>query len=136
MTNSKSFMESNPDEWKKVQESSKLLTELLMYATTKRKEYSSIVVDDDGNINETPKNTDGLDVTSLRERLQQVDLDMDGSREILVDRWKKYLLRATNDNDNDKQEAAEDDDDEEEEEAAAEANGNDVEIVLNVVDAE
>jgi hypothetical protein len=30
---------------------------------------------------------------------QNVDLDVDGSREILVERWKNYLRTSTNNND-------------------------------------
>mmetsp|Transcript_53107 Transcript_53107/g.57637 ORF Transcript_53107/g.57637 Transcript_53107/m.57637 type:complete len:458 (-) Transcript_53107:317-1690(-) len=111
MIDSTSFIESNPanDCWKKLQESPKLLTELLLYTSAAcaggRTQYSSIV---DGN--RTSEEADGFDVTSLRERLEQVDLDVDGSREILVDRWKNYLLLHATAND-DKEAAAEDDDD-------------------------
>mmetsp|Transcript_40387 Transcript_40387/g.45124 ORF Transcript_40387/g.45124 Transcript_40387/m.45124 type:complete len:98 (+) Transcript_40387:3-296(+) len=83
------------DDWKTLQESPKLLTELLVYATSDQQRYVS-VVDGDGNIDGTLENTDELDVTSLRERLQQINLDVDGSREILVERWKEYLLANDN----------------------------------------
>ena len=96
ITDSTTVMNS-VDDWNTLQESPKLLTELLVYATSDRKRYSSIVVTDgdDGTL----ENTDELDVTSLRERLQQINLDVDGSREILLERWKEYLL-ATNNNNN------------------------------------
>ena len=38
---------------------------------------------------------DGLDVTSLRERLERAGLDVDGSREMLVERWKQQLERSS-----------------------------------------
>jgi hypothetical protein len=80
------------DDWIKLQESSKLLTELLVYATSGRKRYSSVVDDGNGTLDDV----DGFDVTSLRERLQKADhLDMDGSREILVERWKNYLRSSS-----------------------------------------
>jgi len=94
-SNSKEVMESNED-WTKLKESNDLLVELLVYATSDRKRYTS-VVDDDGN--DTIEDINGFDVTSLRERLQKVNLDVDGSREILVERWKEYLL-ANNINNN------------------------------------
>ena len=52
---------------------------------------AGVSVADNGN--GTIDDVDDFDVTSLRERLQQqnVDLDLDGSREILVERWKNYL---------------------------------------------
>jgi hypothetical protein len=86
-------IESSKDDWIKLQESSKLLTELLVYATSGRKKYSSVVDDDDDDDgNGTIDDADDFDVTSLRERLQNVNLDVDGSREILVERWKNYIL--------------------------------------------
>ncbi|OEU06039.1 hypothetical protein FRACYDRAFT_222647, partial [Fragilariopsis cylindrus CCMP1102] len=77
------------NDWTKLKESNDLLVELLVYATSSRKKYSSVVDDGNGTIDDV----DDFDVTSLRERLQQqnVDLDLDGSREILVERWKNYL---------------------------------------------
>ena len=76
--------------WNQLQESSKLLAELLLFATTTtsgRKKYSSVTGDGDGTIDEA----DEYDVTSLRERLEKYDLDLDGSREILVQRWQQFL---------------------------------------------
>jgi hypothetical protein len=69
------------DDWIKLQESNELLTELLVCATSGRKLYSSVVDDGNGTLDDVG----GFDVTSLRERLQKADLDMDGSREILVE---------------------------------------------------
>mmetsp|Transcript_38756 Transcript_38756/g.44654 ORF Transcript_38756/g.44654 Transcript_38756/m.44654 type:complete len:123 (-) Transcript_38756:120-488(-) len=84
MTDSTTFMNAE-DDWRKLQESSKLLTELLVYTNKDRTRYNSSVVDD----------VDELDVTSLRERLQMVNLDVDGSREMLVQRWKETEITLT-----------------------------------------
>ena len=88
ITDPKTVMEAH-DDWKTLQESTKLLTELLVYATLDRSTttYSSVVSDGDGTVNDA----DGFDVTSLRERLEAYDLDLDGSREMLLHRWKNYL---------------------------------------------
>jgi len=86
------FMDSE-DDWESLQESNKLIVELLMYTTFGRKKYSSVVDDGYGYLDDA----DGFDVTSLRERLQRFDLDVDGSRTMLVARWKNYLLRGRND---------------------------------------
>ncbi|OEU18051.1 hypothetical protein FRACYDRAFT_268855 [Fragilariopsis cylindrus CCMP1102] len=92
-SNPNDVMESSQDDWTKLKESNDLLVELLVYATSSRKQYSSVVDDGNGTIDDV----DDFDVTSLRERLQQqnVDLDLDGSREILVERWKNYLRSCT-----------------------------------------
>merc|ERR1712194_60536 len=84
-------IDSNMEEWTKLKESSNLLVELFVYASSGRHKYSSVVEDDNGTIDDV----DGFDVTSLRERLQTYDLDVDGSRDMLIDRWKMYL-RANN----------------------------------------
>ena len=63
-----------------------------MYASSGRNSYASMVDDGNGTIDDV----DDFDVTSLRERLQKVDLDVDGSREMLVDRWKNYLRAFDN----------------------------------------
>ncbi|OEU18029.1 hypothetical protein FRACYDRAFT_238463 [Fragilariopsis cylindrus CCMP1102] len=78
------------DDWSKLKESNDLLVELLVYATSAssgRKKYSSVVDDGNGSI----EDADEFDVTSLRERLQKVGLDVDGSREYLLELWKNYL---------------------------------------------
>ena len=46
-------------------------------------------MNDDGHT--SLDNVDDFDVTSLRERLEIANLDVDGSRQILVERWKHYL---------------------------------------------
>ena len=87
--NSQSVMDStSKEEWHKLQESTKLLTELLVYATSDRKQYSSA---SNGGINDPNE----MDVQSLRERLEKFDLDVDGSRTMIVARWKKYLQTNT-----------------------------------------
>ena len=88
ITDPKTVMAAH-DDWNTLQESTKLLTELLVYATLDRSTttYSSVVSDGDGTVNDA----DGFDVTSLRERLEAYNLDLDGSREMLLHRWKNYL---------------------------------------------
>lgn len=76
-------------DWYQLQQSNELLTELLLYSTTGRKHYSSVVEDGIGTLQDAEE----YDVTSLRERLQKFQLDVDGSREILVQRWKTYFLQ-------------------------------------------
>jgi hypothetical protein len=85
---------SDNNNWKMLQKSTKLLTELLVYTNSGRRRYSSMVDDGDGTLDDV----DNFDVTSLRERLQMYDLDVDGSREILVERWKNYLRSSSTTN--------------------------------------
>ena len=87
IADSKTVKESEND-WNNLQESNKLLVELLDYSTSDRKVYSSVVLNGDGTMNDA----DGFDVSSLRERLEKYDLDVDGSQEILLKRWKDHLL--------------------------------------------
>lgn len=73
---SKPVVESK-DDWSKLKEPKDLLVELLVYATSSSsgpRKYSSVLND-----------------TSLRERLQKVGLDVDGSREYLLELWKNYV---------------------------------------------
>ena len=81
-------MESK-DDWTKLKESNDLLEELLVYTNNPggRKIYSSVVENGDGTLDDV----DDFDVTSLRERLEKANIDVDGSRQILVERWKRYL---------------------------------------------
>jgi hypothetical protein len=94
----KTVIESKAD-WTKLTESNDLLLELLLYATTGHKKYSSVVENGDGTLDDV----DDFDVTSLRERLEKVNLDVDGSRQILVERWYNYLRPANDDNENQNQ---------------------------------
>ena len=89
--NSKDVMESSQDDWTKLKESNDLLVELLVYATSSRKKYSSVVDDGYGTLEEI----DNFDVTSLRERLQKVGVNVDGTRDYLVELWKSYLRANT-----------------------------------------
>ena len=95
---------SNPEDWNRLKESSDLLEELLDYATSEKKTYVPIVDSTENTTTTTTtttttstaeENIDEYDVTSLRERLEQFDLDVDGSREMLVNRWEEYLLRTS-----------------------------------------
>mmetsp|Transcript_26032 Transcript_26032/g.38478 ORF Transcript_26032/g.38478 Transcript_26032/m.38478 type:complete len:409 (-) Transcript_26032:150-1376(-) len=69
--------------WSRLQESPKLLSELLCYRSSCRKSYSSFI--------ESDEQVEDIDVTSLRERLEGSNLDVDGSREVLVERWKTHM---------------------------------------------
>jgi hypothetical protein len=84
VTDPKTVMASEND-WSKLAESKDLVMELLIYAVNfGRNTYTYSPVADS-----TPsEDVDSLDVTSLRERLQKSNLDYDGSREMLVKRWK------------------------------------------------
>ena len=87
MTDAEAFMGADRA-WKTLQESTKLLTELLVYTNRGRNKSSSVVVEGDG----TTTDADTFDVTSLRERLEKYNLDLDGSRAMLLQRWKQFLL--------------------------------------------
>jgi hypothetical protein len=87
---SKPVIESK-DDWSKLKEPKDLLVELLVYATSSSssgpRKYASVLNDGNGTIDDV----DTFDVTSLRERLQKVGLDVDGSREYLLELWKNYV---------------------------------------------
>ena len=116
VVDSKTVTEANPDAWTQLTESNALLVELLSYATSDRTKYVPIqyvpkegsnrdaaAADEDTNGNDdhgsdsgttkqlVPVNVDNIDVTSLRERLVLFDLDVDGSRAMLVQRWNDHL---------------------------------------------
>jgi hypothetical protein len=80
-TDPKTAMASE-DGWSKLVESKDLIVELLVYTNLGRKTYSPVA---DSTASD---DVDSLDITSLRERLQKSNLDYDGSREMLVKRWK------------------------------------------------
>ena len=102
ITDPNSVKRSEKD-WKQLQDSTKLLIELLDYATTTsssdggRTTYSSYIQNGNG----TMEDADGYDVRSLRERLEAYELDLDGSRTMLLKRWKEYLLAQRGDDDDD-----------------------------------
>ena len=83
------------DDWTKLKESSKLLSELLVYTNNPvgHIHYSPVVKDGNGTV----EDADNLDVTSLRERLEKANIDVDGSREMLVERWKEHLRLCASD---------------------------------------
>jgi len=94
---------SNPEmamespSWHMVEESSRLLTELLVHynKTSKNINYH----DDTDSLSTNSNDIDHLDVTSLRDRLEEYNLSCDGSREMLISRLKKVeegiLYRAS-----------------------------------------
>jgi hypothetical protein len=73
--------------YSKLMKSKDLVIELLEYISGERGEYIRV-------IDCTPEeDVDNLDVTSLRERLQSVRIqDVDGSKEMLVKRWKDTIV--------------------------------------------
>ena len=79
------------EKWCYVEESSRLLSELLKFCKV-GKQISS----DEDSVNFV---TENLDVTSLRNRLLEANLDIDGNKEILIGRLKNYILSSTNSND-------------------------------------
>ena len=75
-------VEQTPD-WSKIEESTALLKELLKASLLASKNQSG-----DNNANFATDGADRLNVTSLRQQLEQADLEVDGSRDVLVRRWK------------------------------------------------
>jgi hypothetical protein len=73
--------------YSKLMESKDLVIELLEYTNGERGECIRVA-------DRTPEeNVDNLDVTSLRERLQSVGIrNVDGSKDMLVKRWKDTIL--------------------------------------------
>jgi len=69
--------------WSAIQESNRLLEELFHSVTDVHRPKG----DDE---------IDLMDVTTLRNCLQKAKLDLDGSREMLVDRWKNYQKEQAN----------------------------------------
>ena len=72
------------DGWSELKESTYLLDELLKSVDQKFMSYKN---DHDATIATT---VDNLDVTSLREQLQESKLEVDGCRSMLVARLKKH----------------------------------------------
>ena len=73
----------NTEAWSKVEESNKLLVELLN-ATT-----SSIKC----NVEDSSDEFDSLDIAALREELGRANLPLDGSREVVVERLRTFRQR-------------------------------------------
>ena len=100
-------MESSSEGWPNILDSKRLLAELLESVSLKlgaanrntNTTNSNNNNDDDDDISDTVTvaGTDNIDqlmnVTSLREKLEEAKLEVDGSREILVDRLKKQQER-------------------------------------------
>jgi hypothetical protein len=87
--------ESKPD-WTRLTESTSLLLELLNYATSGRKMCMPLQYYKSESAKERVScfmhPGDYLDVTSLRERLELLNFDVDGSREMLVQRWNGRIV--------------------------------------------
>ena len=66
--------------WSEIRESNRLLEELLDSLASSVKPVKSNL----------EKVVDELNVTSLREELQEADVELDGSREVLVERLKTH----------------------------------------------
>ncbi|OEU17836.1 hypothetical protein FRACYDRAFT_184476 [Fragilariopsis cylindrus CCMP1102] len=71
--------------WALIEESDTLLTEVFEHTHTDNKEDACTKDSDDS------MDLDQLDVFSLRERLDEADLDVDGSRETLIGRLEDLL---------------------------------------------
>jgi hypothetical protein len=81
--------------WLQIKESPRLLEEILKFCMVK-----APVVSDSNRTKKDNNNNivENLDVTSLRERLLEANLDIDGNRQILVERLKEhYTPRKKND---------------------------------------
>ena len=75
-------MTSSHDNWNTLKESNDLLAERLLQSSSglSNTKYSSVISNGDDTVNDF----DGLNVTSLRERLRKYQLDVDGSKEMLL----------------------------------------------------
>ena len=71
--------------WSELKESTCLLDELLEYVGKELMSYKN-----DNDATTTTTTVDNLDVTSLREQLQESKLEVDGSRSMLIERLKKH----------------------------------------------
>mmetsp|Transcript_31513 Transcript_31513/g.31997 ORF Transcript_31513/g.31997 Transcript_31513/m.31997 type:complete len:116 (-) Transcript_31513:11-358(-) len=71
--------------WSHIEESPRLLVELLRFVgkVKNQNDVRAVVVDED--------DVTHLDVTSLRERLLEAKLDIDGNQEILMERLKDHI---------------------------------------------
>jgi len=75
--------------WSQIKESPRLLEEILKFCTVKQP-----VLPNNKRKNETVV-VENLDVTSLRERLLEANLDIDGNQEILTERLKDYISSSS-----------------------------------------
>mmetsp|Transcript_58656 Transcript_58656/g.63315 ORF Transcript_58656/g.63315 Transcript_58656/m.63315 type:complete len:91 (-) Transcript_58656:335-607(-) len=74
--------------WSQIEESPRLLVELLTFCKVTQHHSSSVGSSD--NIEDVTK----LDVTALRERLTEANLDIDGNQEILIERLKEHTISS------------------------------------------
>ena len=100
-------MKEDESAWTKLQESSKLLSELLFYSniefhrrhnnSNKMKEGWDDDNDDADDSMADYRNAEEqhegkyLDVSTLRDRLQEADVDVDGSRKYLLNEYSKLI---------------------------------------------
>ena len=75
---------SNDGDWNIIAGNEQLSMELYMNAISERKEYFSVSKYGDGSIEDSDK----FDVASLLERLEKYGEDLDGTRKMLLERWK------------------------------------------------
>jgi len=78
-------------DWSRVVESNRLLEELFKFVTVKKSQSQ-------GDNNNTCNVVENLDVSSLREKLSNRNLDIDGSREMLVGRLKEANSKSSSSN--------------------------------------
>jgi hypothetical protein len=95
-------MKEDESSWTKLQKSSKLLSELLLYSSIEfhRRHNNSNKMkeggdDDDDYRNAKQHEEKYLDVSTLRNRLQEADVDVDGSREYFLKRYRKLINGET-----------------------------------------
>ena len=82
------FVQTTPG-WAKVEESARLQKELFISSSRcTEKLRKQLESGDDYSIDTDRGDPDNLDVSSLRRELENSDLEVDGSREILVNQWK------------------------------------------------
>mmetsp|Transcript_28637 Transcript_28637/g.30781 ORF Transcript_28637/g.30781 Transcript_28637/m.30781 type:complete len:208 (-) Transcript_28637:307-930(-) len=80
------------DGWSNIVESNRLLHELLQFGNKVKQQQQSSTGSDNHNYNVVGiDDVTNLDVTSLRERLLEADLDIDGNQEILIQRLKDHI---------------------------------------------
>ena len=90
-TDPSAVMESDEEGWSRIKESLRLVTELLENSSLKFvSKRNSEPYKKNKKANNNVAEVDDLDVTSIREELQEAKLEVDGSREILVERLKKH----------------------------------------------
>jgi len=89
--------------WSQIVESSKLLAELLQYTSIDHRKQQYVpfepMIQSTTTATATSISTrcicERMDVTSIRDRLRVVNLSIDGSREVLTNRWVEYRTTTT-----------------------------------------